>query len=1064
MYISNFSFDEFGKKSNEPYIQHRSETNLLNTFSNDHERNISITSMMASALIRSKTSSFSSDFHVKWAMEFLGYAFSLPIDKEEIIAGVIEIYRKWLLTDDRPACIKENESVYQQIIIGHFSLLFIERGGDHSIHAKLCTKVLLLLRQVTDSIKLSDESWKFILKILLLISNTILTNMGPLSEAISPLLLAVLFEIWIRSNTRDEQLWKELSQNSASWLDHIWFISQWGSVIVKLAHKVASLLYGDFIPHIKIIFAGLEENQIDSSLTLELEMTAETTIYLWHNFLIMMINNTKSKIPFDYKVHKELACTMSKIIDVFLEICDKRNMETRFAYTRKESLCTLDSFFEKINKSNENYLSGISRIPIPSANSLLKIFGEWLFFHALTQDNFSEIGNANAIGALCRIICKSQGPINQLYLIKFYKTLKDCFAKECSLILVYIINNSPNLFGLNHRGVKILAYDQKFLNSVKALLSDPSNIAVKEPCCIILSTIVGMNSILGNKSTSEIIKKIFIILLKSKNEPEVFKRIIWSFSVFAATETQQNVSEIIEGMMAQFQDLDYINQKINYSMLLTCISTFPYIAPNILNAGEIIRQLCSYVNKIQAKNATDSLILHLFCILNWIICFPNCYFVNSLQKLIIETMNVEFTNKNVKDCAEFVLGYLKNSLVNAYEYKGIKIKAGTINELSSLQLIKHFLYKSEFILSIYNVKSENSKLQPILCILRNNMGKFVWSTELTYSIKRENKQPLNINICNTIRKNENIFDESIDIPDDESYDKFSKLFELQNDCLNEAQQINKEEEFPECISMHNEKNEDPISYRMILSQLGLFHEDQLKAVVSIEGESISTIKELDEIWGKSQIVIPILYLQKSESKIDDSNICYSDSFLIFLNSIGIYLTEAHKGIEIFSTVDDFLTEFKSIIYNADSLNEIIFIVPVLNNLSDFSKILTIGDIFIFWNERADDPYSLKVPTILEDANLSKKNIIQLLPAGLNKVKIKRYKIESEGPLLDEMIIANEILPKLLIRTIINAQSTFGMRIKSKIKRGEILKKLSDNLLPNNELARIQKFLTNSFLG
>ena len=65
MYISNFSFDEFGKKSNVPYIQHRSETNLLNTFSNDHERNISITSMMASALIRSKTSSFSSDFHVK---------------------------------------------------------------------------------------------------------------------------------------------------------------------------------------------------------------------------------------------------------------------------------------------------------------------------------------------------------------------------------------------------------------------------------------------------------------------------------------------------------------------------------------------------------------------------------------------------------------------------------------------------------------------------------------------------------------------------------------------------------------------------------------------------------------------------------------------------------------------------------------------------------------------------------------------------------------------------------------------------------------------------------------
>ena len=158
MYISNFTTEEFGANTHEPYISQKTETNLLNTFCNDTDSKISITSHVVNSLILSKSSSFTSTFHVKWAMEFLGYAFSLPIDNSEVITGAFDIYRRWLLEEDRPECIKQNENFYQQEIIGHLSLIFTKREGNSLVHSKLCKKVLLLIKEMTDKKKLSQET------------------------------------------------------------------------------------------------------------------------------------------------------------------------------------------------------------------------------------------------------------------------------------------------------------------------------------------------------------------------------------------------------------------------------------------------------------------------------------------------------------------------------------------------------------------------------------------------------------------------------------------------------------------------------------------------------------------------------------------------------------------------------------------------------------------------------------------------------------------------------------------------------------------------------------------
>lgn len=44
-------------------------------------------------------------FHLRWAMEAIGQAFSLPLEDERIINAAIEIYRRWALVPAKqPPC------------------------------------------------------------------------------------------------------------------------------------------------------------------------------------------------------------------------------------------------------------------------------------------------------------------------------------------------------------------------------------------------------------------------------------------------------------------------------------------------------------------------------------------------------------------------------------------------------------------------------------------------------------------------------------------------------------------------------------------------------------------------------------------------------------------------------------------------------------------------------------------------------------------------------------------------------------------------------------------------
>lgn len=60
-------------------------------------------------------------------LELLGQAFGLDVSDEKIISQVTELYRKWLLTDNKPAPLRDDVEFYLvvRITMTFFYRLFL---------------------------------------------------------------------------------------------------------------------------------------------------------------------------------------------------------------------------------------------------------------------------------------------------------------------------------------------------------------------------------------------------------------------------------------------------------------------------------------------------------------------------------------------------------------------------------------------------------------------------------------------------------------------------------------------------------------------------------------------------------------------------------------------------------------------------------------------------------------------------------------------------------------------------------------------------------------------------
>ncbi|XP_055591584.1 ral GTPase-activating protein subunit beta isoform X5 [Uranotaenia lowii] len=478
-------------------------------------------------------SSLTSDQEVQWCMDVICYGLSLPLAEHDIIKDCVNIYCEWVtallpqtkISVPRPIC--DDPNTYVRKIIKHLYNLFVPRPGEGTDtinrQAVFCHRVLRTLQDTAlNSQVLTVETWEALLLFLLAINEILLAPpivKDDVGDQLCERVLSVLFEIWLLACSRcfpSPSLWKSFQESCAAWRHRIALVEQWNRVNLVLTAKLLEFTYGPAFPEMKII----EE---DSHL-IPAGMTNDSIAQSWIRFLKILGPPTDLCCP-------QVISRTPQFIQAILLNADGiephyhpclLQLPQIFLKTMKGIAGLVDAFLAMLSLCQENrYPLAANR---PRCNSILHLFGEWLFDAAhiggetwihnakkraadakrrpssmimdnrkgslsqppslseisdvppgLTIDKY-ESGKAEAIGALCRIFCakKTGEEILPVYLARFYMALHQGLklgeSKECEETLASILYNSSDLFRIDLEGIQVLL--PSFIGALELILPE----------------------------------------------------------------------------------------------------------------------------------------------------------------------------------------------------------------------------------------------------------------------------------------------------------------------------------------------------------------------------------------------------------------------------------------------------------------------------------------------------------------------------------------------------------------------------------------------------------------
>ncbi|XP_064215026.1 ral GTPase-activating protein subunit beta isoform X6 [Tribolium castaneum] len=501
------------------------------------------------------------DKEVQWCMEVLCFGLSLPLSEHEAIKDCVNVYCEWLsaLLSPKvcvPQPIVEDPNVYARKIIAHLHYLFIPRKGEDwpflyqdlgidtiNRQAVLCHRVLRTLQQIAHESKLLErETWEALLLFLLAINDTLLsppTVKDDVADQLCERVLSVLFEIWLIACAQcfpSPPLWKTLRECCMNWRHRVALIEQWNRVNLVLTSKVLAFMYGPGFPELKIgdddlITHGMSNECIAQSwyrflntIGNPISLTKPEVISQTQKFLQFAISTDNVNDPCQHPCLQALPLIFLKAIkgiagqvDAFLGI----PKSSLIGLTTSRSSVVATASAPNSGPSSASSASSLTsfgvetRNPLapgrPRCNSILHLFGEWLFEAAflgcdlhnrqthdqnkrpssvlmesysqpssisdipsLTIDKY-EGGKAEALGTLCRIMCakKTGEEILPVYLARFYLAVQQGLKapnRECGETMVAILMNSSDLFRLDLDGIRVLI--PVFITALEIVLPD----------------------------------------------------------------------------------------------------------------------------------------------------------------------------------------------------------------------------------------------------------------------------------------------------------------------------------------------------------------------------------------------------------------------------------------------------------------------------------------------------------------------------------------------------------------------------------------------------------------
>jgi hypothetical protein len=410
---------------------------------------------------------------VKFILEIAGQAFGLGLDDLGATEKAVGMYLGWLFGDVKlPVAVGEADvEGFRELLLRHLSVLFAaKRSADPkpngmliAKHIELCKAALkAFVRLAMEGSGLADSTWRVLIRVVLGIADSLLRLplLPPsyLADGLAEHLLATCLEVFLRSRTRSASLWKALRMYYQRWCHRIAAVNQWTAISLALTQRISKHLYGQGTDLVVYTVHGQP---------VELDLGADFEMFAWRFHLSLIAS--PGELPANGALRAVYG--IERMMGVFYSVG-----------------ITLDHATASENQ-------------FPDGNTLLAVYGRWLFEAAALQGGDQVECAAYATGILCRLFSKPQhrAPFHAGYLHQFYRTIGCALGNPNLLMVVFVVVNAEELLAARLPGVRVLA--MPFLTAIRRIVpqceSASLNVRMEDlrrACFKLLGTLFGFGN------------------------------------------------------------------------------------------------------------------------------------------------------------------------------------------------------------------------------------------------------------------------------------------------------------------------------------------------------------------------------------------------------------------------------------------------------------------------------------------------------------------------------------------------------------------------------------------
>lgn len=423
-----------------------------------------------------------SESHINNIMELAGQVFSLEVKPStyDIISASTELYRRWLVNVDnfRPKSMEANLPYFQCKMIDHYSLLFhCSDDADPNVsseHARLCNAILDIYVKLCRDQLLDEDTTIHLIKVILGIAQHVLApNPGSeLGRLLSPTILRALIEIWIRSGTRDMELWGKLKELMPGWTHRMSCIVQWNATILGFTKYLFHVIYGDVGCTSVVI-------RVSNTIT-DIEVDTKYAVFCWYLFLHILGDLENITVGSNYHAAMKAIDSVSSFI-----------------------LSCSDTLGEK-NVSAFNQ------------NSILHVLGSFLSRAINAYDQKEDLtssakGRSQAMETLLAIVTKyaSKHVLDSRYLSFTYYGIAKALASKHGLLVSTALHHASRIMSLDLPGATVLV--PHFIAAIQKVLVEKVNltplvcspVALRKSCMLLIGSFIPLiTKFKGNKFLS----------------------------------------------------------------------------------------------------------------------------------------------------------------------------------------------------------------------------------------------------------------------------------------------------------------------------------------------------------------------------------------------------------------------------------------------------------------------------------------------------------------------------------------------------------------------------------